>query len=105
MEGQPLNAPQDGLSVDSLIEEHERNYTAFATFARRVRDEQRLDDTFIDHYDQPQTFGGAILMVILHNTEHRTEVVHILERLGVPNVPEVDYGLWDFVRRGLYQPG
>jgi uncharacterized damage-inducible protein DinB len=105
MEGQPPTSPQDGLSVDLLIDEHERNYTAFATLARRIRDEGRWDDTFIDHYDMPQTFGSAILMVILHNTEHRTEVAHILQRLGVPEVPEVDPGLWDFVRRGLYQPG
>jgi uncharacterized damage-inducible protein DinB len=101
MEGQPLKAPHDGLSLDSLIEDHARNYTAFAALARRVRDDRRLDDIFLDHHDMPQTFGGAILMVILHNAEHRTEVLHILERLGVPDLPEVDHGLWDFKRRGF----
>jgi uncharacterized damage-inducible protein DinB len=48
------------------------------------------------------TFGGAILHVILHNAEHRTEVLHILERLGVPNLPEIDHALWDYKRRGLF---
>jgi hypothetical protein len=47
------------------------------------------------------TYGGAILHVILHDAEHRSEVVHILSRLEVSEIPEVDHGLWDFVRRGL----
>lgn len=60
-----------------------------------MRGEERLDDTFLDHYGYPQTYGGAILMVILHNEAHRTEVLHIFARLGVPELAqvEVDHGL------------
>jgi hypothetical protein len=49
------------------------------------------------------TYGGAILMVILHNEAHRAEIVHIFARLGVPELAkvEVDHGLWDFKRRGF----
>jgi uncharacterized damage-inducible protein DinB len=83
-----------------MIERHERFYDTFATFARQVHDEQRLEDTFTDHFGQQMTLGGAILHVILHSAEHRTEAVHILTRLGLPEPPEVDHGLWDFVRRG-----
>ena len=75
---------------------------AFAGLARRVRDEMRIDETFTDHYDSPMTFGGAILHVILHNAEHRTEVLHIFERLGVQGLPEIDHALWDYKRRGLF---
>jgi uncharacterized damage-inducible protein DinB len=101
MVGQPVDAQGDDRSVAALIDRHERSYAAFATLARRVRDEQRLDDTFVDHFDTHMTFGGAILHVVLHNAEHRGEALHILERLGVPDLPEVDHGLWDFARRGL----
>jgi uncharacterized damage-inducible protein DinB len=101
MAGEPVKEAQDSRSVAELIELHEQIYSAFSDFARRARDEQRLDETFLDHFGLPQTFGSAIIMVILHNTEHRTEVSHILARLGVANVPEVDPGLWDFKRRGL----
>jgi uncharacterized damage-inducible protein DinB len=100
MVGQPIAYERDASSVATLIEDHERSYAAFAAFARRVRDEQRLDDTFVDHYGFPMTFGGAILHVVLHDAEHRPEVLHILERLGVPDLPEIDHGLWDFKRRG-----
>jgi uncharacterized damage-inducible protein DinB len=105
MAGQQLETPPDDRSMAALIDRYERSYSAFDAVARRARDEQRLDDTFVDHFGQPMTFGGAIFMIILHGEEHRTEARHILYRLGVPEVPEVDYGLWDFVRRGLFQPG
>jgi uncharacterized damage-inducible protein DinB len=101
MVGRPIAYRRDASSVGALIEDHERSYSTFATYARRARDERRLDETFVDHYEAPMTFGGAILHVILHNDEHRTEATHILQRLGVPEVPEVDHGLWDFRRRGF----
>lgn len=97
MVGQPIEYERDASSVAALIEDHERSYAAFATLARRLRDERRLDDTYIDHYEARKTMSGTILHVILHNAEHRTEVLHILERLGLPDVPEVDHGLWDYM--------
>ena len=96
MAGQPVDAQREDCSVAALIDRHERSSATFATFARRVRDEQRLDDTFVDHFATDMTFGGAILHVVLHNAEHRTEALHILERLSLPEVPEVDPGLWDY---------
>jgi uncharacterized damage-inducible protein DinB len=85
-----------GASIADLIERHERTYAAFETLARRYRDEQRLDDTYRDHYDVYKSFGGTVIHVVQHNDEHRTEAVHILQRLGLPNIPEVDFGLWDY---------
>ena len=58
MAGQPPDGHRDDRSLAALADRHERYYEAFATVARRVRDEQRLDDTFTDHYDSPMTFGG-----------------------------------------------
>ena len=101
MTKQPFDPPRDDQSIAALLHYHCRIYEAFASFARRMRDEQRLEETFADYYGLPQTFGGAIVMVVLYNTEHRTEVSHNLERLGVPDLPEVDHGLWDFKRRGF----
>ncbi len=102
MAGQPVTWEREvQRSVSDLIERHQRFYATFATFARRVHDEQRLEDTFVDHFGSQMTFGGAVLHVILHNAEHRSEAVHILGRLGVPDPPEVDHGLWDFERRGV----
>ena len=62
-----------------------------------LRDEQRLHDTFVDHYAVRKSFGGTILMLVEHNTEHRGEALHIRERLGVPDLPKVDLGVWDYL--------
>ncbi len=101
MAGQPADAQRDDQSLAALVERHERACETFAAFARQVRDEGRLDDTFGDNFGEAMTFGGAILHVVLHDEDHRTEALHILQRLGVPDLPEVDHGLWDFVRRGF----
>ena len=103
MTGQQVETQRGPRSLETLIADHERAYAAFASLARQVRDEGRLDDTFLEHHGYPMTYGGAILMVILHNEAHRTGVVHIFARLGVPELAqvEVDHGLWDFKRRGF----
>jgi uncharacterized damage-inducible protein DinB len=81
--------------VPELRERHERDYERFATFARRMRDEQRLDESFNDHWNYPQTIGGTILQVILHNQQHRAEILHMLQRLGVPDLPDGDVQEWE----------
>jgi uncharacterized damage-inducible protein DinB len=98
MSGLPGEGRPGGASITGLTELYERSYAAFATLARQFRDDQRLDDIFVDHYQVRKSFGGTILMVIQHNAEHRTEIIHILSRLGVPNVPEVDFGVWDYLQ-------
>ena len=98
---QEVEFPPD-TAIPTLRAWHERAYDAFATFARAIRDAERFDDTFPHEHGGEMTYGGAILHVILHDEGHRTEVLHILNRLEFPGVPELDHALWDFVRRGLY---
>ena len=102
-ENERAYAARGPSTIDSLIADHERGYAAFADVARRAQAAGRLDETFFDDSGYPFTYGGAILMVILHDEGHRTEIVHIHARLGVPELGrvEVDYGLWDFARRGF----
>jgi uncharacterized damage-inducible protein DinB len=99
MAGQQVIVQRDDRSLAALIDGHERSNGAFSTLARRMREERRLDETFVDHFGEAMTFGGAIVHVVLHNAEHRTEELHILERLGVPDLPEVDHGFWEHERR------
>lgn len=96
-------APVDDHDVAALLDRHKRAFETFAAFAREIRDAGRMDDTFDDKFGGQMTFGGAILHVILHDEDHRTEALHILQRLRGPEGSEieVDHGLWDFVRRGL----
>jgi uncharacterized damage-inducible protein DinB len=94
--GYSADAQPDDRSLAALVDHHERAYAAFAGAARRLRDEGRLGDVFADHYGVRKSFGGTVLMVVEHNEGHRTEVLHILARLGVPDLPEVDLGVWEY---------
>jgi uncharacterized damage-inducible protein DinB len=90
------------LSVAELIEYHDRAASDFATLARRFRDEDRLDELWIDTLDDPptaKTYGGAITHVITHNMHHRGELLHMLQRLGVPDLLEGDALSWEAIER------
>jgi uncharacterized damage-inducible protein DinB len=92
-------SPHDGLSVDELIARHDAAMNDFATLARRTRAEGRFDDTWLDTLDEPptrKTYGGAIAHVITHNMHHRSELLHILQRLGVPILLEGDVLSWEY---------
>lgn len=99
MTGQPVVGAGDDRSLAALRDRHQRAYATFAAFARRMRDEQRLDDSFADPDDADVrlTFGGAIIHVIQHNAQHRGDVLHMLERLGVPDLPEGNPLEWELL--------
>jgi uncharacterized damage-inducible protein DinB len=103
MSGQRPDPEREDRSLAGLIGRFEEASAQFAAVARRIRDEGRFDDTYTDHFGEQMGFGGAIIHVLLHNEGHRVELLHILQRLNVPDLPEIDHGLWDFVRRGLFQ--
>ncbi|MBA3527901.1 MAG: DinB family protein [Propionibacteriaceae bacterium] len=94
--GYSADAQPEDRSLAALSDHHERSSAAFASAARRLRAEGRLEETYVDHYAVRKAFGGTILMVVEHNEGHRTELLHILERLGVPDLPEVDLGVWEY---------
>jgi uncharacterized damage-inducible protein DinB len=98
MTGNPVpEEPEErGLSIAELTALYEETFATFAALARQLRDEDRLDETYIDHWNVKKSMSGTILVVILHAAEHRTEVIHMLTRLGVENVPEVDLGARDY---------
>jgi len=101
MTGRPVDhdrtTQQYDRSIAAFMERHERHQSNFAACARQVCDEQRLDDTFIDHYAVRQSLGATILQLLNHNTQHRSEVRHMLERLGVPDLWDYDPQEWEHV--------
>jgi uncharacterized damage-inducible protein DinB len=105
MVGRSVVSGSDDLSIAALIERHERSYATFAAVAREMQDDGRLDETFIDPWiDAPvtrRTFGTAIAHVILHDMQHRSEALHILTRLGVPNLPDGDPKEWEEVMQPI----
>ncbi len=61
----------------------------------------RLDDAFLDHHNYPQSVGGTITNVIWHNANHRSEVRHILVRLGVEVKLDGDPHEWEHITKAV----
>ena len=100
MIGRPVDYAQpNDASIAELFDRHKRAYDVFADLSQRLRDEGRLEETYVDHYEVRKSMAGTILHVVLHNEGHRTEALHILARMGVPDLPEVDHGLWDYLQQ------
>ena len=88
----------DRFSLDELAKHHESASADFAAFAVRIRNEGRLDERWLDQLDDPPTaksFGGAIAHVLTHNMHHRCDLLHMLHRLGLPDLPEGDLLSWE----------
>lgn len=84
--------------IDDLIRHHDTVYREFATTARRVQAEGRLDETYLDVLDNParaKTYGGTILHVITHNMHHRAHLLLVLRWLGLTGLPEGDMLAWE----------
>jgi uncharacterized damage-inducible protein DinB len=97
MVGQKVDYSEDRgeLTISALEERHKRSYAWFESTSKKVIEENRLDETFVDHYDVSQSNGATILHVILHNQGHRGEVLHMFTRLNVPDLPEGDPQEWE----------
>jgi uncharacterized damage-inducible protein DinB len=95
MLGEPAAPDAEDRTLDALIARHEREYDRFEALARRLYSENRLDETYLDHHQYPQSIGGTILHLPFHNAGHRSEILHIFERLGLQNLPEGDPTEWE----------
>jgi uncharacterized damage-inducible protein DinB len=101
MAGQWSTPNRVSTSVDILKSRLDRAYDAFENVSRKVIADNRLDEIFLDHHGYPQSYGGTIAQVILHNQQHRSEILHILKRLGVPDLPDGDLQEWEHITNAL----
>lgn len=76
---------EDPLSLVGLLQRLETVSAEFAALARQVQAEGRLDDKWLPREDQNATYrnGTTIVHVITHGAHHRSQVIHMLKRLGV----------------------
>jgi uncharacterized damage-inducible protein DinB len=101
MSGRPVDHDRTTQNYDrsiaGLTERYEHFQPAFAALARRMYDEQRLDETFVDHFGVRQSIGATIIQLLNHNAQHRSEIRHMLERLGVEKLWDYDPQEWEHV--------
>lgn len=86
------------VGLEEMLARHDAACADFAALARRLQAEGRLDDLWVDTLDDPPTeksYGGTIVHVVTHGMHHRAEVLHMLARLGLEDLPEGDALGWE----------
>jgi uncharacterized damage-inducible protein DinB len=95
----PADVRRDGeQTVAALGERLDRAAAGLARVARSVSDRRGWDETWLDVLDTPpatKTFGAAIAHVVTHSMHHRAQVLFMLRRLGVRDLPEGDVFSWE----------
>lgn len=95
LHGKPARWEPNPSPVEVMRLRYREAYDSFETLARRAIDEGRLDETFIDAWDYPQRVGSTILHVILHSHVHRSELLHMFQRLGFTEFTQGDPQEWE----------
>jgi len=101
----------DGLGADAPLAELISRYDAASArlyaLARRVQEAGQLDDTFVDHLDNPpraKSFGAGILHLATHGMHHRAQALYMMRQLGLDNIPEGDALSWENQHIGGWDP-
>jgi len=90
MNGQPVRVAEDG-NVAVMKARLDRAAADLARAARAVAERNGWDERFVDTLDDPpaeKSYGGAIAHAITHSMHHRAQVLYMLRKLGLENVPE-----------------
>ncbi|MHC4880689.1 MAG: DinB family protein [Planctomycetota bacterium] len=85
-------------SIHELIERLERVTPRLERIARKIVDEHRLDNLWLDELDDPpqeKSYGGALVHVVTHSMHHRAQVLYLMRRLGVTDLIEGDALSWE----------
>lgn len=97
MNGVPIR-PDGGVSADELKERLRRAAKDLAEVSRAVAARDGWDERWTDPEEDPpveRSYGGSIAHVITHSMHHRGQIIFMLRRLGVEDVPEGDVLSWE----------
>jgi uncharacterized damage-inducible protein DinB len=82
----------------ALISRLDEAASQLASVARAVADRGAWDEHWVDVLDDPpveKTFGEAIAHVITHSMHHRAQLLYMLRKLGLGDLPEGDVLGWE----------
>jgi uncharacterized damage-inducible protein DinB len=102
MSGRPIRPKHDDdadqRSVPGMIKRLDEAARDFAQVAKAVEARGGWDEIWIDPTDpaEPEkTYGGTIGHLLTHSMHHRGQLIFMLRKLGVPELPEGDLLFWE----------
>ncbi len=98
MAGDEPRRLQERATLDEIAALHASASRRLALVAEGVRDRGAWDERWLDQLDRDpkdRTFGGAIAHVLTHSMHHRAQVLNMLRRHGLTDLPEGDVLSWE----------
>ncbi len=95
LEGKPAVWEPNPADVETMRARYLAAHDRFADLSRQIVAEGRLDETFVDPWDYQQSNGSTILHVTLHSHVHRSELLHMFQRLGFGEFTQGDPQEWE----------
>lgn len=98
LEHQEFPSAEREKSIRGLISRLEIAGPTFITLAKRVRDQNKWDETFVDELCEPPetfSFGGMISHVLTFNTFRRQLALEIMRKMGVEDLGYGDPIEWE----------
>ena len=86
------------LSIAGMLDRLEVAAQRLRTVTQQVSDLNRWDDVWLDHLEDPpqeKRFGTSIAHVITHSMHHRAQILYMLRRCDVSDLPEGDVFSWE----------
>lgn len=87
-----------GRTISGLIDRLDQAAKELKSVANAVSNRGGWDEEWLDTLDDPpttKTFGGSIAHVITHSMHHRAQLIFMLRRLGMEDLPEGDVLSWE----------
>jgi uncharacterized damage-inducible protein DinB len=97
MAGRPVDEPP-GTSLAELTRAFDEAAAELAFVARSIAQRGAWNDQFLDVLDDPpveKSLGGGVAHVITHSMHHRAQLLYMLRRLGLQDLPEGDVLTWE----------
>jgi uncharacterized damage-inducible protein DinB len=88
----------EAQSISSMIESFDRAHAGLTAIAQSVALRGAWDERWLDYLDKPpreKTYGGGIAHIITHSMHHRAQLLYMLRRLGLEELPEGDVLSWE----------
>ncbi len=98
------NVIRQESSIVSLLDRVEVVGEELVALGKRVAEEKREEDFFVDTLDDPprrKPLGAGLVHVATHGIHHRAQCLYMMRRLGVKDLIEGDAMGWERVYLGL----
>lgn len=102
MSGLPIRPKRDDesdqRSIDGMLRRLDTAARDLKDLAKDVEARNAWDEVWHDPTDpaEPEkTYGGTIVHLITHSMHHRGQLIFMLRKLGVTNIPEGDALFWE----------